>query len=131
MASAATRLWQHIWLWGPVAVVASGIFMLSNMPGNPDLPTFPHIDKLAHITVFGLLGLTVVRALSRSLSWRPMQVSLLSIVLVTAYGVSDELHQHFIPQRTVEVLDVGADAVGVTLACLVWFLMIQRSRGVE
>jgi VanZ family protein len=131
MASAATRLWQHIWLWGPVAVIAGGIFMLSNMSGGADLPSFPHIDKLAHIIVFGLLGLTVVRAFSRLLSWRPMQVSLLSIVVVTAYGASDELHQHFIPQRTVELLDVGADAIGVTLACLVWFLMIQRSRGVE
>ena len=118
MASAATG-WKRIWLWGPVAVVAIGIFALSAMPGGPDLPSFPHIDKLAHITVFGLLGLTVVRAFSRSLRWSSLHVSLLSILLVTMYGALDELHQHFIPQRTVELLDVAADATGVTLACLV------------
>jgi VanZ family protein len=129
MASASW--WKHISLWGPVTGVAVGIFILSSMPSGPDLPSFPHIDKLAHIIVFGLLGFAVVRAFSRSLGWGPLQISLLSIFLVTAYGASDELHQHFVPRRTVELLDVGADAVGVTLACLVWFLMIQRSRGVE
>jgi VanZ family protein len=37
-------------------------------------------------------------------------------VIATLYGVSDEIHQAFVPLRTPDVRDVIADATGAALA---------------
>jgi len=129
MTFSSTRWRRWLLLWGPVLVVATSIFGLSAIPGGPNLPSIPHMDKLAHLMVFGLLGLTIVRALSRTLSWGALPIAVLSIMITGAYGALDEFHQHFVPQRSVELADLGADVVGATLACLVWFAILKRFRG--
>jgi hypothetical protein len=39
-----------------------------------------------------------------------------AIVIVSAFGLSDELHQHFTPGRSMEFMDWVADTLGATLA---------------
>jgi len=43
------------------------------------------------------------------------------VVVVTGflYGVTDEIHQFFVPHRTFSVVDLAADFAGVAVACLV------------
>jgi VanZ family protein len=40
----------------------------------------------------------------------------LAIVIVSIFGLSDELHQHFTPGRSMEFMDWVADTLGATLA---------------
>jgi VanZ family protein len=47
-----------------------------------------------------------------------LRIVLLTIVCATAYGVSDEFHQRFVPGRTADVRDVAADAIGASAAAL-------------
>ena len=42
-----------------------------------------------------------------------------STVLATLYGVSDEIHQMFVPPRTPDWLDVCADAFGAMTGAVV------------
>jgi VanZ like family len=94
--------------WLPVVAWAGLIFTLSSVPdlgtglGGWDLL----LRKLAHAAEFAVLGLLLVRALGRPL---------LSFWLGTAYAVTDELHQSFVPGRLGSPLDVAIDAAGVAV----------------
>jgi VanZ family protein len=39
--------------------------------------------------------------------------------LAVAYGVSDEFHQSFVPNRHAELRDLGSDAIGAFVAVIV------------
>ena len=86
------------------------IFWLSHQsePPKPDLD-LPLADKAVHFALFGGLAALVslgmhysARAGTRAHFFAPVLFALL-------YGVSDEVHQAFIPMRQPEVWDVVAD----------------------
>ena len=51
------------------------------------------------------------------------------IVLGTLYGVSDEIHQSFVPPRTPDILDVAADSAGAFAGAIVMTLMARLQSG--
>jgi len=70
---------------------------------------------LQHILIYAGLALTISRAVNHS---KNNSKSL--VVFTTAlYGLTDEIHQHFIPGRTFEFLDIGMDFLGAILALVV------------
>lgn len=93
-------------LWAPVLAWAALIFALSSVPGlTSGLGTWDVVlRKAAHVTEFAVLGALLARALRRGVP---------AALLGMAYAASDELHQHFVPDRSADVLDVAIDAVGV------------------
>ncbi len=96
------------------------IFLLSSQPDIPAPDLFSQQDKMAHLLVFGMLGLLLAFSLTppAAASWRRV---LLITALVTAYGVTDELHQYFVPGREANAWDVLADGVGGFLAGMFLF----------
>ena len=73
-------------------------------------PTFLLGDKLAHVLEFGLLASLIYFALKKSgVSSHPIFIPFLIAFL---YGVSDEIHQFFVPGREADVLDAVANTVG-------------------
>jgi VanZ family protein len=100
-------------LWLPVVLWAGLIFGLSSIPdlgtglGVWDLT----LRKLAHALEFAVLGLLLARAI------RHDAVALAGGI---AYGIGDEVHQHFVPGRVGSPLDVLLDAAGVALGVLAW-----------
>jgi VanZ family protein len=95
------------WLW-PV-LVAAVIFFASSQ-SEVAAPGLPHIDKISHFSVYGLLATLVVRLRVGR------RAALLSILIVSLYGITDEWHQSFTPGRSVEVADWLADTLGAALA---------------
>jgi VanZ family protein len=117
-------------LWGPVVLYMAVIFHASS---QTDVPLPPGLgDKPTHSIAYTLLGVLVVRALAGGLG-APIAAStaLLGIIITTAYGVSDEIHQMFVPGRFADLADVAADAVGASIGAAVCWLcgIIRRSRG--
>jgi VanZ family protein len=104
--------------WLPAAVWAALIFGVSSLSALPEAPT-GITDKHAHLGVYGVLGALLVWGLTaaapRRTTWRTV---VLAVVLATIYGVSDEWHQSFVPNRQVSGLDVAADAAGAALAAV-------------
>jgi VanZ family protein len=47
---------------------------------------------------------------------------ILSVVLSSLYGVSDEIHQYFVPFREADLLDVLADTLGGILGVYIYHL---------
>jgi VanZ family protein len=74
-------------------------------------------DWISHPLEYGLGAILVCRALSGDLR-RPLAlgVAIAAVLLVTAYGVTDEYHQSFVPGRDADPLDVVKDFAGATLA---------------
>jgi VanZ family protein len=67
-------------------------------------------DKLLHLIEYAGLALLVFRALDgEDLSW-PRSTAL-TIIIVSAYGASDELHQLFVPLRTSDLRDWMTDTL--------------------
>ena len=97
------------WLW-PLAVAAM-IFWASSHSrvAMPDLG-LANFDKVAHFSIYGLLAtLTARLGRNRRAAW-------LALLAVSAFGVTDEWHQSFVPGRSCEVLDWVADTLGAALA---------------
>jgi VanZ family protein len=106
----------------PLAVMAL-IFALS---ATPDLSSglgawdFA-LRKLAHVTIFGVLWLTLARATQ----WRR---PVLAIVIAILYASSDEVHQTFVEGRHGTPVDVAIDAFGIGLAVLARTVATRRRR---
>ncbi len=125
----ATRRPGWLSLWLPVIFVCALIFTLSSFSQLPSPPSGIS-DKHEHFTIYFLLGLTVVRALAGGrLSGVTLAVTVVSILVVSAYGASDEFHQSFVPGRDCDVYDWLADSIGgfAAAAVLVAWAIIQRS----
>ena len=69
------------------------------------------IRKLGHFTEYLILALLVARALRTNGDWRPRH-AVLAVLFATAYAMTDEAHQYFVPGRTAAPTDVLIDATG-------------------
>jgi VanZ family protein len=87
-------------------------------------------NEQAHSAGYAGLGALVARALAggfgaRLTGWQAVG----AVAMTTAYGVSDEWHQSFVPGRDADPLDVRADAIGAVLGTAgCWAWGINRSR---
>ena len=90
------------------------IFAASSVPGSQIPGTI--WDKLAHMLVYSALGGALVMPLSGG-RWDGVTAIVIAgaIALSLGYGISDEIHQYFTPERSPDVLDVVADTVGATV----------------
>jgi VanZ family protein len=93
------------------------IFVLSSIAHPPELPNGS--DKRLHAVLYAGRDMPLARALAGGLTrtvTRGMAVT--TTVLSGLYGVSDEIHQIFVPPRQVEVLDAVADTIGGALGAI-------------
>jgi VanZ family protein len=103
----------------PVAAYMALIFGLSATPWLPEPPASLSFlsDKVLHGILYGGLTVLLVRALAGG--WRrsvTTGAAAAAMAIATLYGVTDEVHQHFVPPRSMDPSDVVADAVGAAAA---------------
>jgi VanZ family protein len=105
------------------------LFYVSSLSSIPSPPA-GLTDKHEHFFFYGILAALTLRALARG-EWRrvTLRTVLGAILVSSAYGVSDEFHQRFVPGRDFERLDMIADAIGSAAAAgVVWAWGIIRHR---
>ena len=115
--------------WVPVFLYCLLIVYLSSQ-SYPDqrLPSFifGFSDKVLHAFEYGILGILLYRAFkqtnetTRSLS--------LALICVIAFGISDEVHQWFVPHRQADFWDLVADTFGAAFLILVWMFITEKWR---
>ena len=113
--------WEAMWAWLVVLAYAGVIFYLSSQSEPPSLPfpIFPGLDKIVHACEFGLLSLLLFWAIRCSLQEFSMRKrGIATVVILVLYGISDEIHQTFVPMRHGDPFDVLADAVGAVCALI-------------
>lgn len=106
-------------------MLCSLIFIMSSNPYPESIPRILFLDKLIHFFVYGLLGILFFRAVrKKNFSHFQGYSMILGITLASLYGVSDEIHQYFTPDRVADIYDVIADIMGSMIGVLLYQFFI-------
>lgn len=101
-------------LWGPVAAWMAVIFAVSSRPVPDGVARIP--DWLTHGGAYAVLAVLICRALAGGLAATvPVKIALAAVLASTLYGITDEVHQSFVPGRMPDVADVVKDFLGASV----------------
>jgi VanZ family protein len=121
--STVTRV---LWLWAPVGLYMAVLWVLSAQPVLPGASLTP--DWTQHGLAYAGLAAVTVRATSGG-GWAGVsgRAVIAAWIITVLYGVSDEFHQSFVPERMADLGDVAADAIGAAVGlAAVWACGIIR-----
>ena len=108
-----TKSKRFILCWLPLILYCLLIYIQSANPSPKQIPSFPFVDKVLHFAAYGIMGILFYRAYQTlRIKDNIQMLMLLSVVSASLYGISDEIHQSFVPFRDAEVADVIADIIG-------------------
>jgi VanZ family protein len=104
---------KFIYYWLPVIIYCLLIFIQSSYPSPESIPALPYIDKILHFVAYAILGVLFFRAFrTQRFKENINLVIVLSILSSSLYGLSDEVHQYFVPHRNADIMDFLADVAG-------------------
>jgi len=110
----------------PAVLYAVAILAVSSIPNlkTPEI-RFLARDKVAHFLEYAVFAFLAFRSLAHlGLGRRAGRVALLTLLLLAAFAVVDELLQGLIPGRQADVRDCAADLAGGSL--IVFILWLSR-----
>src|SRR5687768_12597782 len=121
-------LTRALGLWIPVVAYMAGIFYVSSL-SNLSLPE--PVAVSGHSAAYLGLAVLLVRALAGGLPRRiGVRIAVRAMLIAVAYGISDEVHQSYVPGRVADAYDVVTDAIGAfagTIGCWAWGILSSRS----
>ncbi|WP_417912543.1 VanZ family protein [Candidatus Electronema sp. TJ] len=86
----------------------------------------PYGDKLGHFLLFGPLTFGI----NTALQFRKARLGRIAVplgsLLVLCFVLLEEFSQHFVPGRTLDLLDLLADSAGIAL--FTWFSLLLEQR---
>jgi VanZ family protein len=113
--------WLRYWL--PVIAYITVIFYLSSL-SHPE-ERLPHFlfeqfgDKLLHAIEYAVLALLCYRAFRWAAGAQAREYAVaLAIVATSLYGLTDELHQAYVPLRESSFVDWIADMTGAVIGAV-------------
>jgi VanZ family protein len=84
-------------------------------------------DAILHTVEYAGLGALVFRALvGEGLNW--WLAALLTLMIVSGYGATDEWHQSYVPLRSADIRDWFADTSGAAAGVLAYLIINRASR---
>ncbi len=115
----------------PMVCIMGIIFCLSHQPGDTlELPDYPQIDKIAHMVIFGFLAVSAIFAFSSNYKKTyPFRVAIYATLFCVFYGITDEIHQIFVPNRFSSISDIVADGIGGLVISIFWYRMYIKKKG--
>jgi len=142
-ADESSMLSQSLLCITPMLAIIGIIFFLSQQPHLVFNPVVMFQDKILHFIAFGVLaaatlfavrffevvisrlsgtGLSFPGLQAKSMSRSRLMLTGLGVVLFCLlFGISDELHQCFIPGRSCSIGDLLADTAGAVIVVSLWF----------
>ena len=112
------------YVWSPLGVYLMVLSLgseLRRLPGIEDGG-----DKVLHVLAYALLALMTLRAFQGGISPPRRWMAAGAVLFAVLYGVSEEVRQAFVPERTASALDALADIAGALLAVPLMGLLALR-----
>ncbi len=106
---------KYIYYWLPLLIYCLLIFIQSSYPSPENIQrlNLPYIDKLIHFAVYAILGMLFFMIFRTQRFKKNINIVIaLSILSSSLYGMSDEIHQYFVPYRDADIMDFFADVMG-------------------
>ncbi len=124
------RLNLFLVYWLPVLSYCGIIFFLSSFSFELEREEILYSDKFFHLVEYFLLGVLASRAFKNSFPHATVfKYYFLVILFCSLYGISDEIHQLFVPGREFSSADILVDVLGVGLGAWVYRLRFIKLRG--
>ena len=122
-----SKLYRFLWYWIPTLGYCIVIFGLSSSSKAVLIPSFYGADNVMHGVEYAILGVLLARSIFVSKSRFSNGSLIISIVaLATLYGISDEIHQAFVPGRSASFWDVLADGSGSLIGALFYLKKLLK-----
>jgi VanZ family protein len=108
-----SKLRNFLICWLPLIAYCVAIYIQSSQPGPEYIPDVRFLDKFLHVGAYSLMGILFFRAYE-TLPLKSIKslLILISIGSAALYGISDEIHQYFVPSRQADIMDVIANTIG-------------------
>jgi len=118
--------------WVPTILWIGIIFFLSSLPDAATPGRFILPDKVLHAAEYFILAFLILFALQRTTALKFSTCFWIVLAAGTAYGLSDEFHQLYVPTRHFDLKDLLADVCGIlVLFGILWVLQRSGKRGAE
>jgi len=114
-----------VFFWVPVYAYMGMIFQLSSMPNPMSLPAaswalFVFGSSATYVLhTLEYLGLSFILAVALRHSRHEFLIKhsyIIGFAIAALFGISDEIHQIYVPGRECSIWDMGADSLGAFLA---------------
>ena len=118
--------------WLPAIFIGCCSWYLSSQPHVP-LPDFNMSDKVVHLACFAgfafftALAFFGIRSPDDKRSW--LKRIFLPALVISIYGIIDEIHQSFVPGRSCSFLDWCADTIGAIIGSSLFFFIVKFMSG--
>lgn len=83
-----------------------------------------HIYSFLFLT--GFLLISLIRG-----NWKRKNLIFLGIIIAVLYGISDEIHQLFVPGRSCSFSDILIDLIGILFASLIYLLSLKLNKDLK
>ena len=114
--------------WSATFIIAVAIFIISSISFSAVVAGSSGIRAIIyHVSAFFFLALFLFISLINGKK-RPFLIFLAFFVAVI-YGISDEIHQYFVPGRFLSVSDILFDTIGIFYAFMIYFISIEYRNG--
>lgn len=114
---------------GVLVAYCTFIVIQSHLPSPIDLPEVSHSDKLLHLGAYAVMAALCYRTCRAG--WpqagRPT-LFWASVVFTALFGLTDEIHQAFVPYRSADPLDFLADTVGAVAGAFLYQRLFDPER---
>lgn len=90
-------------------------------------PEFPLKSYLYHFFIFFMFAFFLAISLTRG-KYNQRIFILIAILIAIMYGISDEIHQFFVPNRTCTIEDALTDSVGIMLAGVIYGWKLRNGK---
>ena len=116
-----------LFYWLPLFIYCLLIYIQSSYPSFEHTSQVLFLDKFLHLTAYAVLGALFFRAYQTlPIGSRHKILILISILSSSIYGLSDELHQYFVPYRQADGLDALANMIGSIIGVLLYQFLFRN-----
>ncbi len=109
------KLKFYMFKYLPPFIWAGVIFILSSIPGSNYPPVLFNYSYLAHFFEFFILSILILRALGIQ-----EKNIYFTLIIAVIYALSDEVHQMYIVDRSLSLIDWLVDFLAIIMGVKLW-----------